>query len=220
MAARDYDIVAIGGDLDDPQSFLSFTFSYVRRRLKFGSNVVRDRIIEFSSGASKANVLIVLGNHDSPDSRGLHGRSVDVAGLIVGGVGGSLPARGLLSFPFELEEKEYESILKQLGHVDVLVSHEPPYDTKCDIAYGGEHVGSRAIREYVLREQPRLVLTGHIHESPAIDRLGNTTVLNPGAFVNGNYGAVEILPDDVRATIKQVGTRRKNLTFEHKLEGS
>jgi Icc-related predicted phosphoesterase len=69
----------------------------------------------------------------------------------------------------------------------VLVSHSPPRETNCDVTAGRLHVGSRALRRYVERHQPPLVLSGHIHESPRMtgshrDQIGRTTVVNPGQF--------------------------------------
>ena len=52
---------------------------------------------------------------------------------------------------------------------------------------GERGTGSRAIRAFIARRQPRLVLSGHIHESPRVsssfrDRIGETVVVNPGQF--------------------------------------
>ena len=51
----------------------------------------------------------------------------------------------------------------------------------------GQHVGSRAIRAFIERQEPPLVLGGHIHESPRVstsyrDTIGRTIVANPGQF--------------------------------------
>jgi len=69
----------------------------------------------------------------------------------------------------------------------VMVTHSPPRDTNCDQIGARQHVGSRAIRAFIARRQPRLVLSGHIHESPRVsasfrDRIGETVVVNPGQF--------------------------------------
>ena len=69
----------------------------------------------------------------------------------------------------------------------VFVLHSPPRDTVCDVIATRQHVGSRAIRAFVEARQPRLVLSGHIHESPRVsgawrDALGGTPVVNPGQF--------------------------------------
>ena len=42
-------------------------------------------------------------------------------------------------------------------------------------------VGSSSIRSAVERVQPMIVLTGHIHESRGIAKIGKTMVLNPGS---------------------------------------
>jgi Icc-related predicted phosphoesterase len=69
----------------------------------------------------------------------------------------------------------------------VFVLHSPPRGTSCDVIASGTHVGSRAIRAFIERHQPPLVLSGHIHESPRVssawrDRIGRTVVVNPGQF--------------------------------------
>ena len=75
------------------------------------------------------------------------------------------------------------------------VLHSPPLDTACDVMSTRQHVGSRAIRRFVETEQPRLVLSGHIHESPRVsgawrDQLGRTTVVNPGQFASPKLSGV------------------------------
>ncbi len=197
------DVVAIGGDIDDPYLGLpNFKFNYVMHKLR--PNVVRDRLLRIAGRSPEKPVVVVLGNHDNRDPRAFHGRSITYEGLVVGGISGSLP--GSSPFPFQVKEPEYKSILDQLGHVDVLITHQPPYGTKCDVAYGGAHAGSESIRAYIDKESPRLVLTGHIHESPAVDRVGVTTILNPGPFFEGNYAEVELDGNEVRATIMDAVT--------------
>ena len=69
----------------------------------------------------------------------------------------------------------------------LLVAHSPPRDTRCDVIGSRAHVGSRALRDYIERHRPPLVLSGHIHESPRVsgawrDTIGPTPVVNPGQF--------------------------------------
>jgi len=69
----------------------------------------------------------------------------------------------------------------------VLVTHSPPRSTNCDAIQSREHVGSRAVRSFVERHQPPLVLSGHIHESPRVtgshrDAIGRSVIVNPGQF--------------------------------------
>jgi len=42
-------------------------------------------------------------------------------------------------------------------------------------------VGSTAVRKVVEKYQPMLQLTGHIHESRGLVKVGRTTVINPGS---------------------------------------
>ena len=68
-----------------------------------------------------------------------------------------------------------------------LVSHNPPKDTACDVIPGDVHVGSTAVREFLEEAQPDICLCGHIHEARAVDRVGRTVVVNPGALAQGGY---------------------------------
>ena len=63
--------------------------------------------------------------------------------------------------------------------------HGPPHGTACDQIHGRVHVGSRETRRFLESRAPVLALHGHIHESPVVsgryaDRVGSTTVVNPG----------------------------------------
>ena len=67
----------------------------------------------------------------------------------------------------------------------IAVIHCPPYQTKCDVLFNGQHIGSEAVRRWIEQRQPLLTLHGHIHESPEMsgafcDRIGATCVVNPG----------------------------------------
>jgi len=72
--------------------------------------------------------------------------------------------------------------------------HAPPYGTGLDEApalddqlrptHGGavmKPVGSKAVRDAILKHQPMLSVHGHIHESRGIKRLGRTLAINPGS---------------------------------------
>jgi Icc-related predicted phosphoesterase len=93
------------------------------------------------------------------------------------------------------------------GHETVFVLHSPPRDTCCDMTAAGHHVGSRAIRDFIERYQPPLVLSGHIHESPRVsssyrDIIGNTQVINPGQFGTSRLCGVWFNPDDPATTLR------------------
>mgnify|MGYP002148682531 CR=1 FL=1 len=70
-------------------------------------------------------------------------------------------------------------------HADVFVLHNPPYGTLDKLPRYG-HCGSQGLRQAVDDVQPRLVLSGHVHESFGLLKLGQSYFLNPS-----NFGAVE-----------------------------
>jgi Icc-related predicted phosphoesterase len=137
----------------------------------------------------------VHGNWDPPDTEipqgtvALHGTTWMLGKYSMGGLGGSGPTP--FNGPFETSDEEARSTLGRLGHVDILVSHSPPQMTKCDRAKSG-HIGSLPVREYVQREGPSVVLSGHVHEGRSIDRLGDTTVVNPGPLMDGHYAELRL----------------------------
>jgi hypothetical protein len=72
--------------------------------------------------------------------------------------------------------------------------HAPPYGTGLDEApalddtmrpiHGGavmKPVGSKAVRESILKYEPALSVHGHIHESRGVAKLGRTLAINPGS---------------------------------------
>ncbi len=144
------------------------------------------------------NILAQLGNMDKPEvddyltrlGINLHGYGYKLSkDLAVFGVGGSTPTP--FNTPTEYSEQEIKTIVyngyEMIKHVPIkiLVSHTPPYGTNTDIVGSGQHVGSQVIRAFIERHQPELCLTGHIHESRNIDRIGKTTIFNPGMLSNG-----------------------------------
>ena len=107
------------------------------------------------------------------------------------GVGGSTITP--FNTPSEFPEEQYAAWLEEVWtevasfpHT-VLVSHNPPKDTACDVIPGGIHVGSQAVRDFVSARQPEICICGHIHEARATDSIGRTRIVNPGAFADGGY---------------------------------
>lgn len=144
-------------------------------------------------------VLAQVGNMDSDaitawlDDEGMniHAAARELApgaGLI--GVGCSSPTP--FNTPCELPDVTIGELLDkahaQAGDWDalLLVAHDPPHGTKADMV-GGGHVGSKAVRAFVERVRPDVCLSGHIHESRALDFLGDTAVVNPGMLGQGGY---------------------------------
>ncbi len=156
------------------------------------------------------SIFAVIGNCDDPEMLDdIEKADISVEkgmvfhdGLVFAGSGGGSKFSG--DTPFEREDEELvsdyailESSAKELadenGHWNnlVLIMHNPPKDTKCDLIPAGIHVGSAGLRKFIEDRQPLFVVTGHIHESAGIDKVGETVVMNPGALFEGKYGWIE-----------------------------
>jgi Icc-related predicted phosphoesterase len=174
---KDYEAIVVGGDL-----------------ARGGSQEFVSRFLHGALAAGRP-VYYVQGNADAPETPlpeeviPLHGLKSRLGRFSVGGLGGSSPTP--FRTPFELTDEEARSVLDKLGRVEILVSHCPPKGTKCDKTPSG-HVGSAPVREYVQRQKPVLVLSGHAHESRAVDNLSGTTVVNAGPLMEGKFAEVNL----------------------------
>lgn len=160
-----------------------------------------------------------LHNHD--------GAIVEIGPYRIVGYGWSNPTPWRT--PREKPEREIEQDLRALlagaGDPGTLIfnPHVPPYDTGLDLApelrsdfsmvvRAGQPVyvpvGSRAVRRVVEESQPLLVISGHIHESRGVTRLGRSVCVNPGSEYNVGrlLGAiVELAGKEVRGVQLVVG---------------
>ncbi|MBU0530646.1 MAG: YfcE family phosphodiesterase, partial [Nanoarchaeota archaeon] len=124
--------------------------------------------------------------------------------LTIIGWGGALTPFNTSFEPPEGETREaLERLTTNLTGEFILLLHNPPKDTKLDLV-GGKHVGSAAEKELVEKKKPLLVLSAHIHESPGIDKIGDTTIFYPGPVFNGHYGIVEINGKRVKCVSKKI----------------
>lgn len=158
-------------------------------------------------------LLAVAGNMDSPsiDATLVElGVSLDGRGVVLGdvglhGVSGSGPTP--LSTPHELPDDELgRRAAAGAAAIDgcrvrIFCPHSPPRGTACDRLASGAHVGSPALRAFVEREQPDLVLCGHIHEARGEDEIGRTRIVNPGPALAGHCALVEI-GDELAVTLR------------------
>lgn len=161
------------------------------------------------------SIFAVLGNCDEPEFIGdiedadisVQGSMVFHEGLVIAGSGGGSKFTG--ATPFERTDEELagdfniiENSIEQIGDENgkcsnlVMIMHNPPKDTKCDTISNGMHVGSEALKALIEKRQPVLVVTGHIHESAAIDKAGESTIINPGSLAEGKYAVCELTQND------------------------
>jgi uncharacterized protein len=178
---RDTDLIVISGDLTN-----------------FGGPGDASRVLEAARKACP-RVLALPGNLDQREvipyleleHVALHGHGTMVDGVAIFGCGGS----NLTPFhtPTELTEDEiYDTLQRGYQEVKdkrplVMVCHTPPFETKCDRLMNGTAVGSTAARRFIEEVKPDVCISGHIHESAAVDQIGPTTVFNAGPFKGGGY---------------------------------
>ncbi len=159
-------------------------------------------------------VLALPGNLDQPDvvdflrieHAALHGESKKIEQLGIFGCGGS----NITPFhtPLEYQDEELGAVLAQAyaGVVDapvqLMVCHTPPYATRLDRLSNGTPVGSQSVRNFIVQHQPHVCISGHIHESPGIDVIGRTTILNAGPFAAGGYIVLHYHRETIDAELK------------------
>jgi hypothetical protein len=177
----------------------------------YDDEIAKQRLTQL--GDAGVPLLFVPGNMDDPELafwpgtksvHPLHGKSKIIQGVFFIGLGGS--PRGSFSTPFQLPEERAMQLMNQAlaGFTDdilVLVSHCPPKNTKLDVVPSGEHAGSMAVRSFVEKMKPVLVISGHVHEAIGIDSIGETTLVNTGPARSGNYAEIT-LEDNVRPSVR------------------
>ena len=126
----------------------------------------------------------------------IHGRCKQAWNTSFLGLGGSSPSP--FATPYELSELEIHDTLMQSYNACkdqedlILVSHSPPKDTKVDITFSQEHVGSYSVREFIEMARPKLVLCGHIHEAAGLDEVDETILVNAGSARHGNCALIDL----------------------------
>ncbi|RLI25984.1 hypothetical protein DRO57_02460 [Candidatus Bathyarchaeota archaeon] len=147
--------------------------------------------------------IYVPGNCDPPalldieelsDALNIHGKLHihDSVGFL--GVGGAL--EGPFKTPIEFTEDHVARLLEKAfkgfdGRL-IVVSHNPPWNTRVDRTFIGIHIGSKALRRFIEKVKPLAVLCGHVHEARGIDRLSETVIVNPGPARNGFYAFLDV----------------------------
>jgi Icc-related predicted phosphoesterase len=84
------------------------------------------------------------------------------------------------------------------------MAHNPPFDTQTDCVGFGRSVGSKAVRRFIEKYQPDVCVTGHIHESRAVDRVGKTQIINPGLFGSGGYVVIRLAGSGLEAELRHM----------------
>jgi uncharacterized protein len=193
---RDTDLIIVSGDLTN-----------------FGGPEEAAKVIGAVREACP-NVLALSGNLDQREVMpmlehegiALHGKGLVRDGIGIFGCGGS----NITPFktPTELTEDEiYATLMRGYAQVRgvrplLMVCHTPPFETKCDRIPGGHPVGSTAARRFIEEVKPDACLSGHIHESAAVDAIGPTVIVNAGPFKDGGYIIVEAADGKLAARLE------------------
>jgi Icc-related predicted phosphoesterase len=151
--------------------------------------------------AMTAPTFATPGNVDSPDlwsefaGRGvtiIDGEVVEIGGLRFGFAGGAvLPDGAVLRRttpvwrPYLRTRQEFDTVVGSLEKVEVLCTHVPPAfpELTYDVVARRQELGSDAVAELIVEQQPRWALFGHVHQPlSARLRAGRTECRNVGHF--------------------------------------
>ena len=157
-------------------------------------------VVNFARGFDKVGpvmarhaerMYVIPGNHESAANiaefcaqygfHDFHGRTVEIAGRQVAGLGYSSPTP--FNTPGEYSEAELAARLAPFAELKplVLICHAPPKDTDLDRIKPGLHGGSSAVREFLDAHQPEHFFCGHIHEAQGrVVQMGGTRAVNVG----------------------------------------
>lgn len=146
--------------------------------------------------------IMIPGNYDLPlaetaiASYDLHEKMIEVESVRFAGYGSApiftpgIPEEIAARFEEQgsgtkLRSRPRDFMLQQ--RPDVFVLHNPAYGTLDKLPRFG-HCGSHGLRSAVDEVNPRLVLSGHVHEHYGLLKLGQTFFLNPS-----NFGSVQTM---------------------------
>jgi Icc-related predicted phosphoesterase len=87
--------------------------------------------------------------------------------------------------------------------------HCPPYGLDLDVCNDGRRVGSKSIYDWIEKEQPLLVLSGHIHENYEMTKtwknyIKNTLVIQPGQRGACRFVIIEIKGDEIESSLVEI----------------
>lgn len=201
LSGRDFDLVICPGDFTDifniPEGYSQMDIAelIVQKLLSLGKPL-----------------FCIPGNHEPYEiidvfdeyNVNLHERTRKFNDFEFVGFGGAATPFNTKFEPTDEEIKQaLERKTKEIKGRFILVTHNPPLGTNLDKVETGEHVGSKAIREFIEQRKPLLAISAHIHEAGGTDKLGSTTIFYPGVAYEGYYGLVEI-GDEIKCEIKKI----------------
>lgn len=150
------------------------------------------KVIHHFNGIPAATIP---GNLDTPivlqtlenETHSVHGLSWECGDwTIIGYGGGALQNPGEILVSEEEIIENLEPLLKKSNPLKtILLTHQPPYNTKLDYLSPGQHVGSKAVRTMIEKYQPAFQFCGHIHESWSEENIDQSRCYNVAAVKEG-----------------------------------
>lgn len=192
---RGYDCLILIGDLTDfgPVSVVEDVLNRVE--------ATKVPTFAVPGNCDPKSILQVLDKHHV----NLHRKCAQFGDVTFVGLGGSNITP--YNTPFEYTEAEIQEELdeptRNVGENWVLVTHVPPHGTRVDQTIGGQHAGSKSIKQLIERKQPLAALCGHIHEARNTDRVGRTLIVNPGPISKG-YAAELVIAEGVHTKLLEL----------------
>ena len=149
-------------------------------------------------------VFLIPGNVDSlkileetktNNVTNIDGEILDYKGFKIGFAGGGVPtpinARG------EIPEEEFKSKLENLGDIDIICSHAPPYADELitDVITNKKEQGWKSLKKFIQDKEPKFSIFGDVHQPKAYEwKIGLTKCINVGYFrSSSNYLDIETL---------------------------
>ena len=161
------------------------------------SREVFDKIKNFEVFLIPGNVdsLKILEETKTNNVTNIDGEILDYKGFKIGFAGGGVPtpinARG------EIPEEEFKSKLENLGDIDIICSHAPPYvdELITDVITNKKEQGWKSLKKFIHDKEPKFSIFGDVHQPKAYEwKIGLTKCINVGYFrSSSNYLDIETL---------------------------
>ena len=98
-----------------------------------------------------------------------------------------------MSLSLKDQQERYKRHLEVIGKIDIIMSHDCPYGI-ADVLLqkdcwwaNGEHIGNKALRWFVDKAKPELVLEGHLHSCEHGKTMHGDTAVYNVSLLNEDY---------------------------------
>ncbi len=182
----DCDILLVAGDICPANN----------HKVEFQRKWIKEKFEPWLRAVHAKHKIVTLGNHDffgdvrgGPDAINgcnlLLDRMTTVEGLKIWGC----PHTGeFFDWAFMMNEAVLFNHHSLIPYADIVVTHGPPFGFGDRVPRGNgfENVGSKALTQYIVKHEPKLVVFGHIHCDQGCRKLGHTLIANV-SYVNEKY---------------------------------